>query len=50
MKNVPWNMKTTIVMNPFNLLESSDNRINAIMILIQGTLSLKINVKKIFLI
>lgn len=49
MKNVPWNMKTTIVMNPFNLLELSDNRINAIMILIQGTLSLKI-CEKIFFI
>lgn len=42
MKNGSWNMETTIFMNPFNLLESSDNRINVITILIQGTLSLKI--------
>ena len=28
--------------NPFNLLEVLDNRINVITILIQGTLSLKI--------
>lgn len=37
-----WNMKTTVFMNPFNLLEASDNRINVIMTLIQGTLSFKI--------
>lgn len=37
-----WNVKTTIFINPFNLLEVLDNRINVIMMLIQGTLSLKI--------
>lgn len=29
-----WNMKTTIFINPFSLLEVLDNRINVIMILI----------------
>lgn len=33
-------------MNPFNLLEASDNRINVIMIFIQSTLSFKIWVKR----
>lgn len=40
-------MKTTVFLNPLNLLEASqsDNRINVIMILVEGTLSFKIQVK-----
>lgn len=41
-----WNIKTTVFINPFNLLEASDNRINGIMILVQGTLSFKIYMAK----